>query len=92
MHRALNQARTDFLWTLRHQGLKRGIDVSYIDVGTVDLFRDEDIAFATRLMQAGVPTELHVNPGLTTQRKCSRRTLRYRLWARRIEALRRGLA
>ena len=29
----------------------------------MDLFRDEDIAFAQRLMQAGVPTELHVNPG-----------------------------
>jgi acetyl esterase/lipase len=27
------------------------------------MFRDEDIAFAARLMQAGIPTELHVHPG-----------------------------
>jgi acetyl esterase/lipase len=32
-------------------------------VGTVDGFRDEDIDYATRLNQAGVPTELHVYPG-----------------------------
>ena len=40
-----------------------GLPPTYIDVGTVDLFRDEDIAFAQRLMQAGVASELHVNPG-----------------------------
>jgi acetyl esterase/lipase len=36
---------------------------AFIDVGTADLFRDEDIVYAQRLMQAGVPTELHVYPG-----------------------------
>jgi acetyl esterase/lipase len=36
---------------------------AYIDVGTADLFRDEDIDYALRLMQAGVPTELHIYPG-----------------------------
>lgn len=40
-----------------------GLPPTFIDVGTVDLFLDEDIAFAQRLMQAGVPTERHVNPG-----------------------------
>lgn len=34
-----------------------------IQVGGLDLFRDEDIAYASRLMQADVPTELHVYPG-----------------------------
>lgn len=28
------------------------------------MFRDEDSAYATRLMQAGVPTALHVYPGV----------------------------
>lgn len=37
-----------------------GLPPTYIGVGTPDLFRDEDIAFAQRLMKAGVPTELHV--------------------------------
>jgi acetyl esterase/lipase len=32
-------------------------------VGGADGFRDEDIEYATRLNQCGVPTELHVLPG-----------------------------
>jgi acetyl esterase/lipase len=32
-------------------------------VGGADGFRDEDIDYALRLNQAGVPTELHVLPG-----------------------------
>jgi acetyl esterase/lipase len=36
---------------------------TYIDVGDLDIFRDEDIAYARRLAAAGVPTELHVHPG-----------------------------
>ncbi|HLZ71865.1 MAG TPA: alpha/beta hydrolase [Dehalococcoidia bacterium] len=39
------------------------LPAAYLDVGTADLFRDEDIAYAQRLMQAGVPVELHVYPG-----------------------------
>jgi acetyl esterase/lipase len=38
---------------------------SYVMVGTLDGFLDEDISYANRLMQAGVPTELHVYPGAT---------------------------
>lgn len=34
-----------------------------VQVGDLDVFRDEAIDYATRLMQAGVPTELHVYPG-----------------------------
>src|SRR4051794_39020238 len=40
-----------------------GLPPAYVCVGTVDGFRDEDIDYATRLNQAGVPTELHVLPG-----------------------------
>jgi acetyl esterase/lipase len=41
----------------------RGLPPAYVCVGTADGFRDEDIEYATRLNQAGVPTELHVHPG-----------------------------
>jgi acetyl esterase/lipase len=36
---------------------------SYIEVGQLDIFRDESVAYAQRL-QAHVPTELHVHPGV----------------------------
>jgi acetyl esterase/lipase len=34
-----------------------------IVTGALDLFRDEDIAYAWRLLQSGVPTDLHVYSG-----------------------------
>ena len=36
---------------------------TYISVGALDLFLEEDLAYATRLLCAGIPTELHVYPG-----------------------------
>ena len=71
-----------------------GLPPTYIDVGTVDLFRDEDIEFATRLMQAGVPTELHVYPGAfhATEVLAPECGLAQRVWERRFDALRRALA
>jgi acetyl esterase/lipase len=70
-----------------------GLPPTFIDVGTVDMFRDEDIAFAARLMQAGVPTELQVNPGAyhASEVFAPDAALSGRIWARRVEALRRGL-
>ena len=58
------------------------------------MFRDEDIAFAQRLMQAGVPTELHVNPGAyhAAEVFAPQAALSERIWERRYDALRRGLA
>jgi acetyl esterase/lipase len=40
-----------------------GLPPAYINVGELDLFLDEDIDYARRLMAAGVPVELHVYPG-----------------------------
>jgi acetyl esterase/lipase len=36
---------------------------TYIDCGSAEVFRDEDVAFASRLWEAGVDAELHVWPG-----------------------------
>ncbi|SFE05428.1 Acetyl esterase/lipase [Lentibacillus persicus] len=37
---------------------------AYIEVGALEVFRDEDIDYAKRLMQSGVSVELHVHPGV----------------------------
>ena len=36
---------------------------AYVEVGELDIFRDEDIAYARGLAAAGVSAELHVHPG-----------------------------
>lgn len=41
-----------------------GLPPTCVVVGSIDGFRDEDIDYATRLNQAGVPCELHVIAGL----------------------------
>ena len=40
-----------------------GLPPAIVCVGGADGFRDEDVQYALRLSQAGVPTELHVYPG-----------------------------
>ena len=40
-----------------------GLPPAIIQVGELDVFRDEDIAYASGLLRAGVATELHVYPG-----------------------------
>ncbi|GAA0316238.1 alpha/beta hydrolase [Sphingomonas oligophenolica] len=40
-----------------------GLPPAFIGVGAIDLFADEDMAYARRLIAAGVPTQLHVTPG-----------------------------
>ena len=34
-----------------------------VGLGALDLFLEEDLEYAHRLLRAGVPTELHVYPG-----------------------------
>ena len=70
-----------------------GLPPTFIGVGSLDLFAPECIAFAGRLVDAGVPTEVHVEPGavhgfdlIAPQTHVARRfTARWR------DALRRGL-
>jgi acetyl esterase/lipase len=40
-----------------------GLPPAFIAVGALDLFLEEDLAYAQRLARAGVPIELHVYPG-----------------------------
>lgn len=40
-----------------------GLPPAWIGVGSIDLFANEDVEYARRLLQAGVPTELHLVPG-----------------------------
>ncbi len=40
-----------------------GLPPTFIDVGSADTFRDEDVTFASRIWQAGGIAELHVWPG-----------------------------
>lgn len=40
-----------------------GLPPAFIGVGAIDLFVDEDIVYAERLVRAGVATQLHVTPG-----------------------------
>jgi triacylglycerol lipase len=40
-----------------------GLPSAYVMMGSLDLFFDEDLDYASRLIVAGVPTELHVYPG-----------------------------
>lgn len=40
-----------------------GLPPAFIGVGAIDLFVDEDIAYAARLAAAGVAVQLHVTPG-----------------------------
>jgi acetyl esterase/lipase len=41
-----------------------GLPPAYIEVGQLDIFRDEDIRYALTLSHAGVPVEFHLHPGV----------------------------
>jgi acetyl esterase/lipase len=40
-----------------------GLAPAYVEVGDLDIFRDESIAYASGLARGGIPVELHVHPG-----------------------------
>ena len=64
----------------------RSLAPAYIEVGDLDIFCDEDIAYAHQLARAGVPVELHVHPGIphgferfTPNSKVARRAMNDRM-------------
>jgi len=46
----------------REQNLS-GLPPAFIDVGSAEVFRDEDVDYAVRMWRAGGQAELHVWPG-----------------------------
>lgn len=71
-----------------------GLPPTYMDVGTLDLFRDENITFAQRLVQAGVPVEFHLWPGAyhASETFAPGAALSRQMWECRLAALTRALA
>jgi acetyl esterase/lipase len=71
-----------------------GLPPAYIDVGTVDMFRDEDLALVGRLLEAGNPVEFHLSPGAyhASEVFAPEAELSARIWALRLGALGRALA
>jgi acetyl esterase/lipase len=70
-----------------------GLPPAYSCVGELDPFRDETIAYVSRLAQAGVPVEFHLYPGcfhgfqgLVPDAEISKRSLR-----EQFDALKRAL-
>jgi hypothetical protein len=39
-----------------------GLLMKYIEIGELDLFREEDVEFARKLWKAGISTELYIRP------------------------------
>lgn len=69
-----------------------GLPPALIQVGELEVFRDEDMAYATRLMQAGVAAELHVYAGaIHAWDMVAGAAVTQRLRADRLAALRRAL-
>lgn len=70
-----------------------GLPSTFIAVGSVDLFLEEDVTYATRLTRAGVPTELHVYPGGYHAFDVAAHTaIAIKAEADRLDALRRAFA
>src|SRR5262249_47030311 len=41
----------------------KGLAPAYLEVGELDIFRDENIAYAQQFALAGIPVEFHLHPG-----------------------------
>ena len=71
-----------------------GLPPTFVDVGGIDLLRDEAIDFVGRLAAAGVTTEFHLHPGAYhgSELFAPEAGLSKRIWATRLAALERALA
>lgn len=70
----------------------RDLPPAYVTAMEFDPLRDEDVDYAARLMQAGVPTELHTFPGtFHGSSLVTTATVSQRQDAEMIDVLRRGL-
>jgi acetyl esterase/lipase len=70
-----------------------GLPPAFVEVGELEVFRDECIDYARRLIAAGVPTELHVYPGAyhSFDRYAPRASVSKVSARAKLEALRRAL-
>ncbi|NHO31297.1 alpha/beta hydrolase [Acetobacter fallax] len=69
-----------------------GLPPAYIGVGTLDLFLDENMDYALRLIRAAVPVEIDVFPGAFHAFELQpRAAITRRSMARRTDALRRAM-
>ena len=68
-----------------------GLPPAYIDVGELDMFRDEDIEFAKRLAEANVQVEFHLWPGAyhASEVFAPEANLSATIWNTRIAAIKR---
>lgn len=75
-------------------GSAAGLPPTYIAVGGLDLFLAEDVTYARRLTEAGVPTELLVLPGMyhASERAAPEAGISRRFTAAKLDALRRAFA
>jgi acetyl esterase/lipase len=60
-----------------------GLPPTYVDVGELDIFRDEDVDYARRIAGTGTSVELHVHPGVPHA---------FEAWAPSADVSRRALA
>jgi len=70
-----------------------GLPPTFIDVGTHDLFLDEDQEFAERLKAAGVPIEFHISEGAyhAAELFVQDAKVSQEIWNRRFVALKKAL-
>lgn len=70
-----------------------GLPPTYMDVGNLDVFRDEDLALASKLCTAGIPVEMHLMPRMFHggENVVPTAGVSQRMWSYRMDSLHRHL-